>query len=112
LTLLTDKNFQEAFQNGEDGGTGVYEYMRKGTAWRVMAADRPYGEFYELYSVRPEYFGCHLVYINKKIYRSKFVKKEKPTIQILQENQEDGSILRIAGTLTVRGRITPSSSNT
>jgi hypothetical protein len=23
----------------------------------VMAADRPYGEFYEFYSVSPEYFG-------------------------------------------------------
>jgi hypothetical protein len=29
-----------------------------------MAADRPYGEFYDFYSVSPEYFGYHLVYIN------------------------------------------------
>jgi hypothetical protein len=28
-----------------------------------MAADRPYGEFYDLYSVSPEYFGYHIVYI-------------------------------------------------
>jgi hypothetical protein len=27
-----------------------------------MAADRPYGEFYDFYSVSPEYFGYHHVY--------------------------------------------------
>jgi hypothetical protein len=27
----------------------------------VMAADRPYGEFYDFYSVSPEYFGYTLV---------------------------------------------------
>jgi hypothetical protein len=32
-------------QNGGDGGTAVY--MREGTTLRVMAADRPYGEFYD-----------------------------------------------------------------
>jgi hypothetical protein len=26
-----------------------------------MAADRPYGEFYDFYSVSLEYFGYHLV---------------------------------------------------
>jgi hypothetical protein len=26
-------------------------------AWRVMAADRPYGEVYDFYGVSPEYFG-------------------------------------------------------
>jgi hypothetical protein len=26
----------------------------------VMAADRPYGEFYDIYSVSPEYFGYHV----------------------------------------------------
>jgi hypothetical protein len=50
LDALTEKDFQEAFQNGV-GGTGIY--MRE----TVMAADRPYGEFYEFYSVIPEYFG-------------------------------------------------------
>jgi hypothetical protein len=30
--------------------------MREGTTSRVMA-DRPYGEFYDFYSVSPEYFG-------------------------------------------------------
>jgi hypothetical protein len=27
----------------------------------VIAADGPYGEFYDFYSVSPEYFGYHLV---------------------------------------------------
>jgi hypothetical protein len=26
----------------------------------MMVADRPYGEFYDFYSVSPEYFGCTL----------------------------------------------------
>jgi hypothetical protein len=55
LDTLTEKDFQEAFQNGGDGGTGVY--MREGSTSRVMVADRPYGEFYDFYSVSPEYFG-------------------------------------------------------
>jgi hypothetical protein len=36
-------------------------YVREGTTSRVMAADRPYGEFYDFYSVSPEYFGSFLV---------------------------------------------------
>jgi len=43
LNTLTEKDFQEAFQNGGDGGTGVY--MREGTTSSVTAADRPYGKF-------------------------------------------------------------------
>jgi hypothetical protein len=43
-----------------DGGTGVY--MWECTAWRVMAVNRPYGEFYGLYSVSLEYFGYHHVF--------------------------------------------------
>jgi len=35
--------------------------MGKGTTLRVMAADRPYGEFCDIYSVNPENFGYHLV---------------------------------------------------
>jgi hypothetical protein len=34
--------------------------MREGTTSRMKAADRPYGEFYEFYSVSPEYFGLTL----------------------------------------------------
>jgi hypothetical protein len=59
LDTLTEKDFQEAFQNGGDGGTGVY--MREGTTSRVMEADGPYGEFYDYYSVSPGYFGYTLV---------------------------------------------------
>jgi hypothetical protein len=53
LDILTEKDFQEAFQNGGDGGTGVY--MREGTTSTVMAAERSHGEFYDFYSVSPEY---------------------------------------------------------
>jgi hypothetical protein len=60
LDTLTEKDYQKAFQNRGDGGTGVY--MREGTTSRVMAADRPYGEFYDFYSVGPEYFGHILVH--------------------------------------------------
>ena len=35
--------------------------MWEGTASRVTAADRLYGEFYDFYSVSPENFGYHLV---------------------------------------------------
>jgi hypothetical protein len=38
-------------KNVGDGGTCVY--MREGTTSRVMAADRPYAEFYDFYSVSP-----------------------------------------------------------
>jgi hypothetical protein len=47
-------------KNGGDVGTGVY--MREETTSRVMAADRPYGEFYDFYIIIPEYFGYTLVY--------------------------------------------------
>jgi len=46
-------------KNGGDGGTGVY--MREETTSRVTAADRPYGKFYDFYSVSPENFGSTLV---------------------------------------------------
>jgi hypothetical protein len=49
-------------KNGGDGGTGVY--MREGTISRVMAANRPYSEFYDFYSVSPGYFGYTLVSIS------------------------------------------------
>jgi len=35
--------------------------MREATTSRVTAADRPYGEFYDFYSVSPEYVEYHLV---------------------------------------------------
>jgi hypothetical protein len=40
--------------NEGDRGTGVY--TREGTTSRVMAADRPYGEFYYFYNISLEYF--------------------------------------------------------
>ena len=46
-----------------DGGTGVY--IREGTTSRVTAADRPYGKFYDFYSVSLETFGStHVLRIN------------------------------------------------
>jgi len=35
--------------------------MPEGTTSRVTAADRPYGEFYDFYSISPENFGYHLI---------------------------------------------------
>ena len=86
------KDFQEAFQKWRRRwdrclhyGTGVYimgpvstlwdrclhygtgVYMRDGTTARVTAADRPYGEFYDFYSVSPENFGYHLVHTHTYI---------------------------------------------
>jgi hypothetical protein len=49
-------------KNGGVGGTGVY--MGEGTTSRVMAADWPYDEIYDFYSVRPEYFGLTLVFLS------------------------------------------------
>jgi hypothetical protein len=42
--------------------------MGEGTNSRVMATDRPYAEFYDFYSVSPEYFGYHhtTTYLNVK----------------------------------------------
>jgi hypothetical protein len=51
LDTLREKDFQETFKNGGDGGTGVY--MGEGTTWRVIATNRTYGEFYDFY-VSPE----------------------------------------------------------
>jgi hypothetical protein len=58
--LDTDrKGLPGSVKNGGDGGTGVY--MPEETTSRVMAADRPYGKFYDFYRVSPEYVGCTLV---------------------------------------------------
>jgi hypothetical protein len=45
--------------------------MREGTASRVMAVNKPYGEFYGFYSVSPEYFGYSLL-ICSEIYAPLF----------------------------------------
>jgi hypothetical protein len=39
--------------------------MWEGTTSRVTAADRPYDEFYDFYSVSPENFGSTLVFLSK-----------------------------------------------
>jgi hypothetical protein len=54
LTLLQKRTSRKHSKNG-DGETGVC--MREGTTSVLMAADRPYGEFYDFYSISPEYFG-------------------------------------------------------
>jgi hypothetical protein len=35
--------------------------MWEGTTLRVMAADRPYGDYYDFYFASPEYFGYFLL---------------------------------------------------
>jgi hypothetical protein len=60
LDTLTEKTSRKRSKNGGDGGTSVY--MWEGTTSRVMAADRPYGEFYDFYSISPEYFGYHHIF--------------------------------------------------
>jgi hypothetical protein len=50
--------------------------LREGTTSRVMAAERPYGEFYDFYTTSPEYFGYALVYdtiFGKKLLNLKCV---------------------------------------
>jgi hypothetical protein len=65
--LDTDrKGLQEAFQNREDGGIGVF--IQEGTTSRAMAADWPYGEFCDFYSVIPEYFGYNHVFHIQEFY--------------------------------------------
>jgi len=64
LTLSQKRTSRMRSKNGGDGGTGVY--MREGTASRVTAADRPYGEFYGFYSVSPENVGStHVLTMSK-----------------------------------------------
>ena len=66
LDTLTEKYFQEASKNGGDRGTGVY--VRQGTTSRVMAVYRPFGQFYDFYSVSPENFGStHVFTIRRQL---------------------------------------------
>jgi hypothetical protein len=55
LTFWQKRTYRRRSKNEEDGGSDVY--MREGTTSRLVAADRPYGEFYDFYNVNPEYFG-------------------------------------------------------
>jgi predicted acetyltransferase len=56
---LTEKQIQEAFQKWRRRWDRCLH--REGTTSRVMAVDMPNGEFYDFYSVSPEYFGYTLV---------------------------------------------------
>jgi hypothetical protein len=60
LDTLTEKDFQEAFQKWR-------RWWDQCLHARVMAADRPYGEFYDFYSISPEYFGYHHVCLKESI---------------------------------------------
>jgi hypothetical protein len=65
LDTLTGKTSRNCSKNEGDCVTGVY--MREGTTSRVMGADRPYGEFYDFYSVSPEYFRYHQVSLSSPV---------------------------------------------
>ena len=57
-TLWQKMSSRKRSKNGGDGGTGVY--VREGTTSRMMAANRPNGEFWDFY-VSPENLKYHLV---------------------------------------------------
>jgi hypothetical protein len=59
LDTLTERTSRKRSKNGGECGTCFN--MREGTTSRVMAADRHYGEFYDLYSVSSDYFYYTLV---------------------------------------------------
>jgi len=61
LDTLTEKDFQEAFQKWRRQSDQCLH--AGGYNLRVTAANRPYGEFYDFYSVSPENFGSTLPYI-------------------------------------------------
>jgi hypothetical protein len=60
LDTLTEKDFQEAVQKWRRWWDRCLH--AGGNTLKVMAASRPYGEFYDFYSVSPEYFGYHLMF--------------------------------------------------
>jgi hypothetical protein len=59
LDTLTEKDFQEAFQKLRRRWDRCLH--AGGNYFEVTAADRPYGEFYDFYSVSPENFGSTFV---------------------------------------------------
>jgi hypothetical protein len=62
LTLWQKRTLRKRSKSGGDSGTGVYR--REEITSRVMAVDRPYGEFYDFYRVSSENFGYHRVFRN------------------------------------------------
>jgi hypothetical protein len=67
--------------------------MREGTASRVMVANRPYGEFYDFYSVIQEYFGCTLVYTQRTVQHT----LTKPMVSPWVRSSVAGSLRQRAG---------------
>jgi hypothetical protein len=59
LDTLPLKDFQEAFQKWRRRWDRCL--YAGGNYVEVMTADRPYGAFYDFYSVSPDYFGYTLV---------------------------------------------------
>jgi hypothetical protein len=59
LTLWQKRTSRKRSKNGGDGGTSVF--VQEGATSRVMVATRPYGKFYDFYSVSPKYFGYTLI---------------------------------------------------
>jgi hypothetical protein len=55
LTLWQIRTCRKRSKNGGHCGNG--NYVREGTASRMMAADRPYGKLCNFYSVSPEHTG-------------------------------------------------------
>jgi hypothetical protein len=60
LWLWQKRASRNRSKNGGDGWPVIH--IREGTTSRSMAADRPYGEFYDFYSVSQEYFRYTLVF--------------------------------------------------
>jgi len=57
--LEIEKDFQEAFQKWRTRWDWCLH--AEGTTSMMTAANRPYGEFYDFYSVNPENFRYHLI---------------------------------------------------
>ena len=65
FNTLTEKDFQEAFQKCRRRWDRCLH--AGGTTSRVTAADGPYGNFYDFYSVSPYNFGSTLVILPFKV---------------------------------------------
>jgi hypothetical protein len=71
--------YRKRSKNGGDDETGVY--MREGTTSKVMAADRPYGEFYDFSaSVRNILDTTTYMYINVCAHIHPLLEAAAPTV--------------------------------
>ena len=80
LTFWQKRTSRKRSKNGGEGGTGVY--MREGTTSRVTVADRPYGEFYDFYSVSLENFGSTLIHIQGCYHHGSDRKKSNSNVSL------------------------------